>query len=320
MKKENEVIWWQKEVIYQIYPKSFMDLNNDGIGDLKGITNKVDYLKSLGITMVWLSPFFKSPMADNGYDVSDYFDIHPDFGTMADLDELISVLKANDIKIMIDLVLNHTSDEHPWFRQAISDKNSEYRDFYIIKSSQNDNPPNNWRSLFGGSAWTKINGEDNYYLHVFHEKQPDLNWENPKLRSEIYKIINWWIKKGVTGFRVDAITFIKKDQDFESVEIDGADGLGSIKKKARNRPGIELFLNELNSKTFRNHPCVTVGEAPGVPESEFHKFIGKNGFFDMIFDFHAIDIDVESGTDWFKRRNWSTKEFKEKLFSSQISF
>lgn len=312
--------WWKEEVIYQIYPKSFKDSNNDGIGDIRGIIQKIDYLKNLGITMIWISPFYKSPMADNGYDISDYHDVNPDFGSMNDIEELIEVSKKNGIKIMVDLVVNHTSDEHKWFKEALSDPKSKYRDFYIIKPSKNGLPPNNWRSIFGGSAWKKIDGEDNYYLHVFHEKQPDLNWENPELRTEIYDMVNWWLSKGVAGFRIDAITFIKKDLDFSSISVDGADGLGSIKHKARNRPGIEKFLTELKENTFNKHKCVTVGEAPGVSKEEYNKFIGEHGYFNMIFDFHAADIDVESGSEWFRRSNWDVNDLKKSLFSTQLAF
>lgn len=320
-KNETETsVWWKEDVIYQIYPKSFRDSNNDGIGDITGIIEKLDYLKDLGITMLWVSPFYRSPMADNGYDISDYYDINPDFGTMSDFDVLIEKAKFKGIKIMVDLVINHTSDEHEWFQKAISNPSSKYRDYYIIKPSNNGLPPNNWRSIFGGSAWTKIEGEDNYYLHVFDKKQPDLNWENPALRQEIYRMVNWWLDKGIAGFRIDAITFIKKDQDFASIPVDGADGLGSIKYKSRNRPGIEEFLLELRENTFDCHPCVTVGEAPGVSKDDYGKFIGQDGFFNMIFDFHAADLDVESGTEWFKRTQWQTKDLREHLFSTQHAF
>ncbi|ENM5789138.1 alpha-glucosidase [Vibrio mimicus] len=313
-------VWWKEEVIYQIYPKSFRDSNNDGIGDIPGIIEKLDYLRDLGITMLWISPFYRSPMADNGYDISDYYGINPDFGTMADIDSLIAKADAKGIKIMVDLVVNHTSDEHAWFQSALADPTSRYRDYYIFKPASNGQPPNNWRSIFGGSAWTKVDGEETYYLHVFDKKQPDLNWENPALRQDIYQMVNWWLAKGVAGFRIDAITFIKKDQDYASVPVDGADGLGNIKHKARNRPGIELFLKELREHTFDRHPCVTVGEAPGVAKDDYGLFIGEDGFFNMIFDFHAADLDVENGSEWFKRTQWETKDFKSLLFSTQLAF
>ena len=205
--------WWKKEIAYQIYPKSFKDSNGDGIGDLRGIIEKLDYLEDLGVTLLWLCPIYKSPMDDNGYDISDYYDINPEFGTMADLEELIEKAKNKGIKIIMDLVINHSSDEHAWFQEALKDPHSPYHDYYIFKSSKDGKEPNNWRSVFGGSVWQKVEGRDEYYFHAFSKKQPDLNWENPALRQELYKMINWWLDKGIAGFRVDAINFIKKDQD-----------------------------------------------------------------------------------------------------------
>ncbi len=307
--------WWKDEVIYQVYPKSFNDSNNDGIGDLNGIREKLPYLKELGITTLWICPIFTSPMVDNGYDIADFEGIDPQFGTMTDFDQLLAAANELGIKIILDLVINHTSDEHVWFQQALADKNSKYRDYYIFKEGKER--PNNWRSIFGGSVWEKVSGEDCYYLHVFDKRQPDLNWENPEVRQELYQMINRWLDKGIAGFRIDSITFVKKDQDYSSLPADGVDGLVSCKHKTRNRPGIEVFLNELKRETFEKHNCVTVGEAPGVAYDEFSEFIGDDGYFSMIFDFHYADIDVESGSDWFKRTNWTTKEFKELLIQSQ---
>lgn len=309
--------WWQKEIIYQIYPRSFYDANGDGIGDIKGITSKLEYLKDLGITMIWICPIYKSPMVDNGYDISDYLGINPEFGSMEDLDELIERAQALDIKVMLDLVINHTSDEHRWFQEALNNPNSPYRDYYIFKDGIENKEPNNWRSIFGGSVWEKLQNEDKYYMHVFDKKQPDLNFENPRLRNEIYNMINTWLDKGLAGFRVDSITFLKKDQKFDSYQPDGSDGLVTCKHGTRNQPGIDIFLNELKEKTFNKYDCVTVGEAPGVEYDELSDFIGENGYFSMIFDFKYADIDVESGSDWFKRTNWTTQEFKELLFNSQ---
>lgn len=311
--KDNK--WWEKEVIYQIYPKSFKDSNNDGIGDIQGIREKLPYLKELGITMIWICPIFTSPMVDNGYDISDFEGINPEFGTMADFDQLLEEANELGIKVILDLVINHTSDEHPWFQAALKDQESPYRDYYIFKKGKTE--PNNWRSIFGGSVWEKLPDEEVYYFHAFDKKQPDLNWENPVLRQELYGMINRWLEKGIAGFRIDSITFIKKDQDFASLPADGVDGLASCKSKTRNRPGIEVFLNELKRETFEKYNCVTVGEAPGVPYEEYGDFIGDDGYFSMIFDFNYSDIDVESGSDWFKRTNWTTKEFKEKLKRSQ---
>ncbi|EOH88470.1 alpha-glucosidase [Enterococcus pallens] len=312
---ETEKNWWQKEIIYQIYPKSFKDSNQDGIGDLKGIIEKLPYLKKLGVTTLWICPIFSSPMVDNGYDIADFEGINPQFGTMEDVDLLLAEAKKLNLKIMLDLVINHTSDEHVWFQKALADKNSPYRDYYIFKEGKE--PPNNWRSIFGGSVWEKVPNEDCYYLHVFDKRQPDLNWENAEMRQELYAMINRWLEKGIAGFRIDSITFIKKDQDYASLPADGVDGLVSCKEKTRNRPGIDTFLHELRRETFDKYNCVTVGEAPGVSYEEFPTYVGDNGYFSMIFDFHYADIDVESGSDWFKRTNWTAAEFKALLKQSQ---
>ncbi|WP_342387847.1 alpha-glucosidase [Salinicoccus bachuensis] len=309
--------WWQEEVIYQIYPKSFNDSNNDGIGDINGIREKLPYLEDLGITMIWICPIFKSPMIDNGYDISDYQDINPDFGTIHDLEDLIKEAEQRGIKIILDLVVNHSSDEHPWFQEALENPSSKYRDYYIFRKPSNGAPPNNWRSIFGGSVWEKVRNEEIYYMHTFDKKQPDLNFENPELRREIYSMINWWLDKGIAGFRIDSITFIKKDQDYSSLPADGVDQLVTCKHKTRNRPGISEFLHELKQETFNKYDCVTVGEAPGVEYEEFDDYIGEDGYFSMIFDFKYADIDVESGSDWFKRTDWSIKEFRDLLFKSQ---
>jgi len=313
--------WWKQEIFYQIYPASFKDSNNDGIGDIQGIIQELPKIKALGITTIWLSPVYKSPMVDNGYDISDYEAINPQFGTMADLDELIKKSKKLDIKIIMDLVLNHTSDQHAWFKDAISNPNSPYRNFYIFKEGKNNLPPNNWRSNFGkGSSWTLVPGETNlYYHHVFSKQQPDLNWENKELRFTLYDMINWWLKKGIAGFRIDAITFIKKDQDFASITPDGSDGLGKVKRKSENRPGIDKFLNELNEHTFKPANAVTVGEASGVTYDQLNNFIGKDGYFSMIFDFHYADIDVQSGSEWYHQTNWTVKELNEAITKSQLS-
>lgn len=323
MTKMNEVEkkhWWKEEVIYQIYPKSFYDSNNDGIGDIKGITQKLDYLADLGITMLWICPIFSSPMVDNGYDISDYKGIQKEFGSMDELDELIEESEKRGIKIILDLVVNHTSHEHEWFKEAVSNPTSKYRDYYIFKEGIEDREPNNWRSIFGGSVWEKVPNEENmYYFHTFDKLQPDLNWENPYLREEIYEMINWWLEKGIAGFRIDSITFIKKDQDYKSVLSDGADNLASVKHKGRNRPGISDFLMELNEKTFKKYKCVTVGEAPGVDYNEFDQYIGNAGYFNMIFDFHYADIDVENGSEWFRQHDWDVKELRELIFTSQLA-
>ncbi len=309
--------WWQNEIVYQIYPRSFCDSNGDGIGDLKGITSKLDYLKNLGVTMLWICPCYESPMADNGYDISDYKKIADEFGTMEDMDELINEAKKRDIKIILDLVINHTSDEHKWFQEALKDPESKYHDYYIFKEGSKS--INNWRSMFGGTVWEKVPGRDEVYLHVFHKKQPDLNWENEEVRKELYDMVNWWLEKGIAGFRIDAITFIKKDLTWKDREADGVDGLAKCTKAARNQPGIGEFLNELKENTFKKHDCMTVAEAPGVPYEELEEFIGEDGYFSMIFDFRYADLDVASGSEWFKRVPWTIKDLNQKIMDSQMA-
>lgn len=309
--------WWQSEIVYQIYPKSFQDSNGDGIGDIRGIINRLGYLADLGITAIWICPIYKSPMVDNGYDISDYFAIQEEFGHLEDVKELIFQAKEKNIKIILDLVVNHTSDEHPWFQEAIQNPESVYRDYYIFKESAER--PNNWRSIFGGSVWEKLPGEDVYYYHTFDKKQPDLNWENPDLREEIYKMVNTWLELGIAGFRVDAITFIKKDLSFQSIPADGVDGLAKCTKTSRNQPGIEVFLNELNDRCFKKYDCITVAEAPGVAYHQLDEFIGEDGFFSMIFDFKHADLDVKSGSEWFVPVEWEWSDLYAILEESQLA-
>lgn len=313
--------WWKNEVVYQVYPRSFQDTNNDGIGDLNGITTHLDYLKDLGVTTIWVSPVYKSPMVDMGYDISDYQAIDPQFGTMADFDHLLAEAKKRGMKIIMDLVVNHTSDQHDWFQQALADPQSKYRDYYIFKHSDDGQVPNNWRSIFGGSTWTEVPSEPGtYYFHTFAPQQPDLNWENPVLREEIYTMINWWMAKGISGFRVDAITHLKKDLDWASIEPDGEDGLANVVKKGQNRPGLGAFLTELKAKTFDKYNAMTVGEAYGVPAADMPKFIGPDGYFSMIFDFSYFNIEVNNVNEWYRgRSNWQVKDLKQLLFESQRS-
>lgn len=309
--------WWQSEIVYQIYPKSFQDSNDDGIGDLRGIIERLNYLEDLGITCLWICPIFKSPMADNGYDISDYMAIQESFGSLEDLGELVEEAKKRGIKILLDLVVNHTSDEHRWFQEALRDPQSPYRDYYIFKEGKQ--APNNWRSIFGGSVWEKVPGKEVYYYHTFHKKQPDLNWENPQLREEIYRMVNQWLEMGIAGFRVDAITFIKKDLRFESIEPDGVDGLAKCTKVSRNQPGIEVFLRELNERCFAKHDCMTVAEAPGVPYDQLGDYIGPDGYFSMIFDFKHVDLDVQSGSEWFVPIDWTWSQLFQYLEDSQLA-
>ncbi len=307
--------WWQDKIIYQIYPKSFYDTNGDGIGDLPGIIAKLPYLQDLGVDIIWICPIYQSPMADNGYDISDYYKVHPEFGTDQDLDNLIQAADRHGIKIILDLVINHSSDEHAWFQQALADPTGEYGQYYIIREGRDGQPPTNWRSLFGGSAWEPIPGTNLFYLHTFAIKQPDLNWENPVVREKLYAMVNWWLDKGIAGFRVDAITFIKKDQDFPSAPPDAADGLVDIAGSALNQPGIEQYLAELRDRVFKVHDCLTVAEAPGVPFADLQRYEGDNGYFSMIFDFTLTDLDLDpkgSGC-WFRQSGWTVPDFKARL-------
>lgn len=317
--------WWQKEVGYQIYPRSFYDSNNDGIGDLNGITAKLDYLKELGITLIWVCPIFKSPMDDNGYDISDYYDVNPEFGTKEDLERLIKEAEKRGIKIILDLVINHTSDEHEWFLEALKNPESKYRNYYIFKRGKNGLPPTNWRSHFGGSAWEKVegeadeNGNEMYYLHLFTKKQPDLNWENPEVRKELYKMVNYWLEKGIAGFRVDAINSIKKDARYLDLPVDGADGRAYNVEYTLNQPGIEEFLSELAKETFKKYNAMTVAETPMLEYERYNDFIGDDGFFTMIFDFSYTDLDMTKGGFYYSLRDIPTIELRDAIFESQLT-
>ena len=317
--------WWKKEVGYQIYPRSFYDSNNDGIGDLNGITEKLDYLKNLGITLIWVCPIFKSPMDDNGYDISDYYDVNPEFGTKEDLEKLIKEAEKRGIKVILDLVINHTSDEHEWFLEALKNPESKYRNYYIFKRGENGLPPTNWRSHFGGSAWEKVEGEadedgnEMYYLHLFTKKQPDLNWENPEVRKELYQMVNYWLEKGIAGFRVDAINSIKKDAGYLDLPVDGADGMAYNVEYTLNQPGIEEFLSELAKETFKKYNAMTVAETPMLEYERYNDFIGDDGFFTMIFDFSYTDLDMTKGGFYYSLRDIPTIELRDAIFESQLT-
>ena len=317
--------WWKKEVGYQIYPRSFYDSNNDGIGDLNGITEKLDYLKDLGITLIWVCPIFKSPMDDNGYDISDYYDVNPEFGTKEDLEKLIAEAEKRGIKVILDLVINHTSDEHEWFLEALKNPESKYRNYYIFKRGENGLPPTNWRSHFGGSAWEKVegeadeNGNEMYYLHLFTKKQPDLNWKNPEVRKELYEMVNYWLEKGIAGFRVDAINSIKKDARYLDLPVDGADGMAHNVEYTLNQPGIEEFLSELAKETFKKYNAMTVAETPMLEYERYNDFIGDDGFFTMIFDFSYADLDMTKGGFYYSLRDIPTVELRDKIFESQLT-
>ena len=305
--------WWKGKVAYQIYPKSFKDSNGDGVGDLKGITEKLDYLQDLGIDILWLSPVYKSPFIDQGYDISDYYAIDPLFGTMEDMEELIAEGKKRGISIIMDLVVNHCSSHHEWFQKALADPDGPYADyFYFIES---DKEPNNWESYFGGSVWEPVPGTNKYYLHSFHKDQPDLNWQNPVLREEIYKMINWWLDKGIAGFRIDAIINIKKDLEWRSLPSDRDSGLVPVPESLVNAQPIEPFLQELKERTFAKYNAFTVGEVFNETDEELHFFIGKDGVFSSIFDFKQTMLGQE-GKGWFDHSLPTADQLKESIFQA----
>lgn len=305
--------WWKGKVAYQIYPKSFKDSNGDGVGDLKGITEKLDYLQDLGIDILWLSPIYKSPFIDQGYDISNYYAIDPIFGTMEDMEELIAEGKKRGISIIMDLVVNHCSSHHEWFQKALADPDGPYADyFYFIES---DKEPNNWESYFGGSVWEPVPGTNKYYLHSFHKDQPDLNWQNPVLREEIYKMINWWLDKGIAGFRIDAIINIKKDLEWRSLPSDRDNGLVPVPESLVNAQPIEPFLRELKERTFAKYNAFTVGEVFNETDEELHFFIGKDGVFSSIFDFKQTMLGQE-GKGWFDHSLPTADELKESIFQA----
>ena len=305
--------WWKGKVAYQVYPKSFKDSNGDGVGDLKGITEKLDYLQDLGIDILWLSPVYKSPFIDQGYDISDYYAIDPLFGTMEDMEELIAEGKKRGISIIMDLVVNHCSSHHEWFQKALADPDGPYADyFYFIES---DKEPNNWESYFGGSVWEPVPGTNKYYLHSFHKDQPDLNWQNPVLREEIYKMINWWLDKGIAGFRIDAIINIKKDLEWRSLPSDRDNGLVPVPESLVNAQPIEPFLQELKERTFAKYNAFTVGEVFNETDEELHFFIGKDGVFSSIFDFKQTMLGQE-GKGWFDHSLPTADQLKESIFQA----
>ena len=309
--------WWHKKTAYQIYPKSFCDSNGDGIGDLPGIISKLDYLKDLGIDIIWLSPIYCSPLADQGYDISDYYNIDPRFGTMEDMDRLIAEAKKRDMYILMDLVVNHCSDEHEWFKKACEDPDGEYGKYFYIETCPDKKLPCNWRSYFGGSVWEPLPGHpDKYYLHMFHKKQPDLNWENPKLREEIYKMINWWLDKGLAGFRIDAIINIKKALPWQDYPSDRADGMCSPREMLKHAVGVGEFLGEMRDRTFLPHGAFTAGEVFNEKPEELPDFIGDNGYFSTMFDFNET---IFGGSDkgWYDHTPITPNDYRSCCFASQ---
>ena len=309
--------WWHDKVAYQIYPKSFLDTNGDGIGDLRGIISKLDYLKKLGIDIIWLSPIYKSPFVDQGYDIADYYAIAEEFGTMEEFDELLAEAKKRDMHIIMDLVINHCSDKHEWFQKALTDPEGEYADYFYFREGKNGNPPSNYRSYFGGSCWEPVPGTDKYYFHMFAKEQPDLNWENPKLRQKLYDMINWWLEKGLSGFRIDAIINIKKDLKFPDFEPDGADGMAGCWKMVESVDGVGELLEDLKKNTFQKYDAFTVGEVFNMKADELPEFIGENGHFSTIFDFSAHCLsDGEHG--WYDAPKMEFSKWRKAIFQSQM--
>ncbi|MBQ7496372.1 MAG: alpha-glucosidase [Selenomonas sp.] len=295
----DKIKWWQKTNVYQVYPKSFLDTTGSGTGDLNGVTEKLDYLKTLGTGAVWLTPVYPSPMVDNGYDIADFTGIDPSYGTMADMERLIEEAKRRDIKIVMDLVYNHSSDQHPWFIDSASSRDSEHSDWYIWRDAKPDgSAPTNWRSIFGGSAWKWCEARQQYYLHTFAEAQPDLNWENPKVRQALYDAANFWLDKGVGGFRIDAIVYIKKPKEFVDGEPDSEDGLVNIHSMIAGTPGILDFLHEFKEKVFKGHDIFTVAEANGVEPKDLPHWVGEKGAFDMLFEFSHMNLEFPKGELW----------------------
>lgn len=309
--------WWHDKVAYQIYPKSFCDSNGDGIGDLKGVISKLDYLKELGIDMVWLSPVYSSPFVDQGYDIADYYAIAEQFGTMEDFDELLAEAKKRDIRIIMDLVINHCSDKHEWFQKALKDPYGEYADYFFFRPGKNGNPPSNYRSYFGGSCWEPVPGTNLYYFHMFAKEQPDLNWENPVLRQKLYDMINWWLDKGVAGFRIDAIINIKKDVNFPDFEPDGPDGMAACWRMVENVEGVGELLEDLKQHTFARRDAFTVGEVFNMRKDELGEFIGEDGHFSTIFDFSAHCLS-DGAHGWYDAPEITFEAWREAIVNSQL--
>ena len=309
--------WWHDKVAYQIYPKSFLDTNGDGIGDLAGILSKLDYLKGLGIDILWLSPIYPSPFADQGYDISDYYGIARQFGTMEQFDELLAQAKKRDMHIIMDLVINHCSNEHEWFRKALADPEGEYADYFYFRRGKNGNPPSNLRSYFGGSCWEPVPGTDKYYFHMFAKEQPDLNWENPVVRQKLYDMVNWWLDKGLAGFRIDAIINIKKDLSFPDYPADGPDGLAMCTKMVDSVEGVGDFLGDLKTHTFAKHDAFTVAEVFNMKPEELRCFIGDDGYFSTMFDFSAHILSA-GAHGWYDAPDIDFARWRDVIFQSQL--
>ena len=316
---KQDLKWWQKSIAYQVYPKSFYDSDGDGIGDLRGIIGKLDYIQELGTDLLYLNPICKSPMKDNGYDVSDYYEIDPMFGTTEDMKELIHEADKRGIHVIMDMVLNHCSDQHEWFQQVLKDPEGEYADYFFLRKGEGENPPNNWRSIFGGSAWEKIPGSEYYYLHLFTKEQVDLNWDNPRLREEMYRMMNYWLDLGVSGFRLDAVTYMKKKEGLPSFPADGPDGLVSVKHGTLNQPGLEAFLKEMKEKTYGKGDYFVIGEMEDADVHSMQNFISlKNGYFSCIFEVSHLSLGRKAPNYfWFEEEEWDPDELRDQLLNSQ---
>lgn len=309
--------WWHDKVAYQIYPKSFCDSNGDGIGDLQGIISKLDYLKLLGVDIIWISPIYRSPFVDQGYDISDYYAIAEEFGTMEDFDLLLAEAKKRDMHIVMDLVINHCSSQHEWFQKALADPYGEYADYFYFRKGKDGKQPNNLRGYFGGSIWEPVPGTDLYYLHMFAKEQPDLNWENPEVLQQLYKMVNWWLEKGVAGFRIDAIINIKKDLSFPDYTPDGSDGRAACWRMVEQVDGVGDMLAGLRDNTFKKYDAFTVGEVFNMQPGMLQKFIGEDGYFSTIFDFSAHMLSL-GGHGWYDAPQPDFVSFRKAIFDGQL--
>lgn len=314
----HDLAWWQKTIAYEVYPKSFKDTKGQGTGTIAGITGKLGYLQKLGVGAIWITPCYRSPMVDNGYDVQDYYDIDPSFGTMEDMDELIARGKEKGIRVVMDLVFNHTSDQCSWFQASKQSRDNEYADWYIWRDAKPDgSAPTNWRSIFGGSAWEWSEERGQYYLHTFAKQQPDVNWANPEVRQALFDIANFWADKGVGGFRIDAITYIKKPEVFADGPADGEDGLYPVHNATANQPGILDYLHEFKAAVREGRDIFMVGEANGVAARELGKWVGKEGVFDILFEFSHMHVPMGEAEIWCRPVTWDLCDLKRVLVASQ---
>ena len=320
MTKLEDLAWWQKTIAYEAYPKSFLDTRGQGTGTIAGICSRLDYLAELGVGALWLTPCYRSPMVDNGYDVADYRAIDPSFGSMADMDELIARGAERGIRVVMDLVFNHTSEQCAWFQASRQSRDNAYADWYVWRDPRPDgSAPTNWRSIFGGSAWEWCEERGQYYLHTFARQQPDLNWDNPEVRAALFDIANFWADKGVGGFRIDAITYIKKPAVFADGPIDGEDGLSAVHAATANQPGILDYLHEFKAAVCDGRDIFTVGEANGVGPQELSQWVGAEGVFDLLFEFSHLHVPMGEEEIWCRPARWTLTDLKRALAASQAS-